>query len=513
MAHASTAPSDDKAPTVDWKTCYAFPDATVEWMVGTEQVAEFKALWSRTQCGTLSVPLDYSRPDGTRVTIAVTRLKATDQAHRLGSIAVNPGAGGYLTPLYLVLAHGNGTGEALNGKYDLIGFDPRGVGYSTKVDCPDPDPLPAMGPGRTTEDQARAVYAAVSADNTACAEKDPAFLGQLTTANVARDLDRIRAGVGEQKWSYLGTSWGSELGAMYRGMFPDAVTRMWLDSPAPPYVDSGRYASARAAATALDVDRFAGWLASRNATYGFGTTADAVRTALALVRGDYQAHPRTFTDLPGVTIGSSVIAQVAGGFSLSWGSAAPLLAALRDTRGGGPAPALVRSAFGPADSDPGSDESGPSDDGSDNPPADLPEDANSTMTVALLCNEDSGARDFDTRWAAYNKQVTDYPVTGESTYPVQPCAGWTLPVQPVTIKRGNGSLMMSAHRYESVSPYSWAQETQAAIGGSVLSVGDDITGSVFGRASDCPAKVVAYFTTGQAQNGDCAGVPIPPDGP
>src|SRR5436305_13687975 len=134
-AEATTALSE-----VTWSSCVPYSDGAIESLgVGEDQLAAFRALLARTQCGTVRVPLDYTRPNGTKITVAITRLLATDQKHKLGSIAMNPGGpggSGYLMPQSLLLRRPQVA--QLSDRYDLIGFDPRGVGYSTKVDCPAP---------------------------------------------------------------------------------------------------------------------------------------------------------------------------------------------------------------------------------------------------------------------------------------------------------------------------------------------------------------------------------------
>jgi hypothetical protein len=145
LAGGATALAAQPArPAITWHACPQYSDELVRWL-GFQDVAWFRAAMVRTDCGTLSVPLDYARPRGRWITIAVTRLKAIDQAHRLGSVAVNPGGpggSGYLMPFSLSEPHSATT--QLNERYDLIGFDPRGVGYSTKVDC-DRGPGPMGG--------------------------------------------------------------------------------------------------------------------------------------------------------------------------------------------------------------------------------------------------------------------------------------------------------------------------------------------------------------------------------
>jgi pimeloyl-ACP methyl ester carboxylesterase len=502
----ATADVRQGAPAIDWQPCRQFSDQTLKWMVGPDGLAEFKQLWARTECGTVRVPLDYRDPRGRQISIALTRLRATDPAHRIGAVAVNPGGrggSGHFVPHHMVLAHRNGNGEKLNQRYDLIGFDPRGVGYSTRAACPDPGPPPSLAPSPVTKEMAREAYEWTVRANRLCANSDPAFLGQLTTTNVARDLDRIRRGLSERRISFLGVSWGTYLGASYRSQFPRNVGRMWLDSTAQPVFRLDAFEAGRAHATARNFKRFAAWLAERNEQYGFGATAAQVEARLAAMRKDFNASPRVYSDFPDVPFDGFAVAQISAGFTLSWPLAAPLLKALRDTPGGQPAPPEVKLLLGPPPGD------------LPPPPDDLPEDLNPVMAQAVFCNEDAGSRDFETAWKAYQDRTRRYPVTGEFSLPFPPCAGWPLPVQPVRLRPSDASLVMSAHRWETFSPYEWSRQMQAAIGGSVLTVNDDVHGSTAMMESDCAPRIAEYFQTGSpnsdTDDGECQGVPVPDD--
>jgi pimeloyl-ACP methyl ester carboxylesterase len=484
-------------PTMTWHACPQYSDELVHWL-GFQDIAWFRAAMARTDCGTLSVPLDYARPHGRWITIAVTRLKAIDQAHRLGSVAVNPGGpggSGYLMPFSLSEPHS--ATMRLNERYDLIGFDPRGVGYSTKVDC-DRGPGPMGVQARTaavggiTEDEARQAYARRVQANQACVQTDPEFISQLTTANVARDLDQIRESLREHKLSYFGVSWGTQLGTVYRSLFPGKVARMWLDSVASPDPGMDAFEAGRARATARDFARMAAWVAQFNQAYGFGTTGEQVAAALARLRQDFDAHPRTFTDMPMPADGFA-IAALSAGPSVTWPVTARVLADLRDATGP-TAPASYKALFDDAPPPP--------------PPPGAPERDNPTAGQAIFCNSDDGARDFDSAWAAYQDRVARYPVTGVISSFTPPCAGWSLPVQTVRLLHTGGSLQLSGHRYESISAYEWTADTQAAIGGTVFTVDDDIHGSA-ARERDCASHIVAYFDTGHADGAGCPGVPVP----
>ncbi|REE97401.1 TAP-like protein [Thermomonospora umbrina] len=499
LTGAAPAAASAPATAVAWHACPQYSEAALERMVPPELRTEFKALWARTECGKVSVPLDHRKPSGRHITVAVTRLKARDQARRAGSLALNPGGpggSGYLMPVLYVLQRDNGNGEKLNERYDLIGFDPRGVGYSSKVDCRDPGRQPPLR-APITEAAARAAYDWQVKANRACGEQDPAFLGQLTTANVARDLDRVRGALGERKLSYLGISWGTWLGAQYRDLFPGRVQRMWLDSTALPDFRLDAFQAGRATATAQNFGREADWIAARNGTYDFGTTRQQVQAAMARLKEELTARPKTFTDLPEETFDGFLVSQIAGVPSLMWPEAAALLKELRDARSGEPAPPLIKKIFSRADG------------GGGEPPADLPEDFNGTMNQAVFCNEDTGPRDFDSFWAAFQKDRKRHPVTGDLSMPLNGCAGWPLPVQPVRLHHGNAPLVMSAHRHEVPSPYPWTRDMQDAVGGKVLTVNDDIHGSTAGMASDCAPKIATYFATGRLDGTECEGVPVP----
>jgi pimeloyl-ACP methyl ester carboxylesterase len=492
---AAGAAPEPAQPAVNWQPCPSYSDDVLNLLFAgsSDRIAQFKRLWARTECGTVNVPLDYADPGGRHITIALTRLKAVDQAHRLGSLAFNPGGpggSGYLMPIQVIMQ--SATDRRLNDRYDLIGFDPRGVGYSTKVNCPPPAArAPQLGP--VTEAVARQAYVDELRDNRACSTYDPVFLRGLTTANVARDLDRVRAALHERRISFLGVSWGTWLGVVYRNLFPGRVDRMWLDSTAIPNPRLDVFVQLRAAATARDFSRMAAWLAEHDSTYGFGTTEAQVKAALARLEQSYDASPRQFTDLPQPLDGTAVGISAAQP-SPAWPLAAQVLKELRDATGP-TAPPTVKQIFG------GGGPGGP-------PPAGTPESFNQTMGHAAFCNEDSGPRDFGSAWAAYQRRLADFPVTGRISQYTPGCEGWTLPPQPVRLHRNGGSLVMSGHRYESVSVYQWTLEMQRAVGGTVFTVRDDVHGSVL-RVEGCAAMLVNYFETGSPGGTGCQGVPGP----
>ncbi|OLE23641.1 MAG: hypothetical protein AUG49_15515 [Catenulispora sp. 13_1_20CM_3_70_7] len=494
---APTAP-EATAPAIAWQACPQYSDDVLAALrLRPEEYAAFRAIWARAECGTISVPLDYRNPGGEHITIALTRLKAQDAAHRRGVMFTNPGGpggSGYLMPARLMLE--NSTNARLNEDFDLIGIDPRGIGYSTSYDCPTgdgPDPGGAPpAPGPLTEAEAKQLYDQVSASNAACSTSNPAFLRQLTTSNAARDLDMIRRGLHERKASYFGASWGTQLGAVYRSMFPETIDRMWLDSVVSPdaYNLSYRFAGS-ARATEADFHLFAAWLAARNGVYGFGDTTAKAEAAVLAMRQQADAHPWRFSDVDTVLDGA-FIGFLAASPNLNWEQAATVLQSLTTAVSGQPAPDPVKQVVG------GDRMPLP-------PPAGAPKPFNGTANVAYLCNEDTSGRDFDSLWNDYQHTLAANPVTGEFSGPRPTCAGWNLPPQPFTLRWSPGSLQMSGHLYETSTPYPWVRQMQARIGGTVLTVPDFIHASV-GHVPECAAHMVAYFETGRPDNGTCPGL-------
>ncbi|MDP4509011.1 alpha/beta hydrolase [Nonomuraea turcica] len=187
------------------------------------------------RCGKLEVPLDYAQPAGETIDLALIKLPATGQ--RLGSVVFNfggPGASGVDT-----LDQAAKALTTLRARYDLISFDPRGVERSSGVRCgsgADMDrftSLDTLPPNEETHQQSEAANKEFAA---LCQKNSGKILPYVGTVNAARDLDRIRAALGEAKLNYVGMSYGTQLGGVYATQFPQKVGRMVLDAPLDPTV-------------------------------------------------------------------------------------------------------------------------------------------------------------------------------------------------------------------------------------------------------------------------------------
>ncbi|WP_084255386.1 alpha/beta hydrolase [Nocardioides sp. J54] len=186
------------------------------------------------ECGTLEVPIDYQEPAGGTIRIALERRKASGD--RLGSLVVNPGgpgAGG----TYLAEQADAYFAPALLERYDIVGFDPRGTGESSPVDCLTDDELDewiAADPDPDTPEEVAEGQEGSEEFWKGCEAKSGDVAAHVSTVEAARDMDVLRAALGEDELDYLGFSYGTRLGATYAELYPDKTGRLVLDGAVDP---------------------------------------------------------------------------------------------------------------------------------------------------------------------------------------------------------------------------------------------------------------------------------------
>jgi pimeloyl-ACP methyl ester carboxylesterase len=186
-------------------------------------------------CATLPVPVDYRNPGGASVDLAVARLRARRPKLRIGSLVVNYGGPGDPGTQTLRLA-GTSIPAAVRDRFDIVSFDPRGTGASRPIDCVDDataDRLFAEDPTPDSAADLQRFYAGTNSSVDvvkACVDRLGAWLADVGTRDVARDLEALRVALGDAKLTYLGYSYGTVLGAVYAQMYPDRVRAMVLDS-------------------------------------------------------------------------------------------------------------------------------------------------------------------------------------------------------------------------------------------------------------------------------------------
>jgi pimeloyl-ACP methyl ester carboxylesterase len=185
------------------------------------------------ECATAKVPLDYDRPRGARISLALTRLPATDRGRHIGSIFFNPGGPGGSGVDFLQSAGPFLYSDEVRARFDLVSFDPRGVARSTPLQCFETteDALAALAPFAfpVTRAEERVWIQADRTWRRACAERGGPILDHMSTANVARDMDLLRRAVGDRKMTYVGYSYGTAIGSTYANMFPDKVRAVVID--------------------------------------------------------------------------------------------------------------------------------------------------------------------------------------------------------------------------------------------------------------------------------------------
>jgi pimeloyl-ACP methyl ester carboxylesterase len=380
------------------------------------------------QCATVPVPLDYREPEGARIEIMVSRLASTKPDKRRGVLMLNPGGPGGSGLSFADDLAWFGLPASVLDSYDVIGMDTRGIGHSAPVSC-----------GFTAEqgylgnippyaaDEAAVAEQAKSAKAVAeqCAANDEGGrLRHLSTANMARDLDRIRIALGEEKTSFLGYSYGSALGAAYASMFPERSDRIVLDSNiGDTHLDQDgirRYAMG-AEETFPD---FAAWAAARHETYGLGRTPEQVRET-------YFTLAERLDETPAGEIDGRVFRLVtfAGLYGKTkYGLTAQIWQSIRD---GDPA-AAERLAAAPA-----------------------PMDNLWSVFLAVTCNDVEWPSDVRAYQRAVAEDRERYPLYGAASANIQPCAFW--PHQPAeppvpVVDEGPANVLVVQNQRDPVTP-------------------------------------------------------------
>ncbi|MFI8093578.1 alpha/beta hydrolase [Streptomyces sp. NPDC086080] len=402
---------------LDWKSCVLGPDDTAG--------KELEQAGAR--CADVTVPLDYDEPDGRTITVAISRIRATDTAGRVGPLLLNGGGPGGQTlgdPPWVRQAM-----REVGARYDVVGVDPRFVGRSTPLDCHWPTGSAFRGAGFD-----RAGFDRVSAFSEdlahRCRQRAGDVLPYVTTRNTARDLDVVRAALGERRISYLGYSYGSYLGEVYATMFPGRTDRVVLDG----VVDPGRYGPrlllGTEKANRRALERWASWAAARDTTYGLGrtrgavlATVDRVQTAAArtpLRLGDHRVdeHVAPLVVFTGLSQDNDT---AHGDFAQG---VRDMLRAAEGHRVVVPSPWLAEVL-------------GFTLTGADSPYG--------SVQTAILCGDVAAPRDPEVYWRDVRRARVRDALFGPVTHNLTPCAFWDPPRErPTTIRDDLPALLVNA---------------------------------------------------------------------
>ena len=188
-------------------------------------------------CAEIRVPRDYAAPTEGYLNVALIRAAATDPTSRIGSLLVNPGGPG-ASGVDMVRNNELGLAGEVRARFDIVGFDPRGVNASTAIRCIDNlDGHDALDPSPDDTAELDALIDAARLYAEACGSRNDTTLAYLSTDAVVQDLDLIRAAVGDEKLTYLGFSYGTLIGALYAERFPDRIRALALDGAIDPSLD------------------------------------------------------------------------------------------------------------------------------------------------------------------------------------------------------------------------------------------------------------------------------------
>ncbi|MCI3932311.1 alpha/beta hydrolase [Streptomyces sp. AN091965] len=446
-------------PRPDLKRFYA---QKVKWAACTpekQNLPETVTENGDVRCGTLTVPLDYARPGSGTVDLAMLKVKASGK--KRGSLLVNfggpggPGVAGLGADL-------KGFGDLGKG-YDVVGFDPRGVGLSEPVSCGD-EPEPE---GLDDPDDAAAVLEQLRRTAERCTKESGPVLEHIGTVNVSRDMDVMRAALGDKKLNYLGFSYGTRLGAVYAAQFPKKVGRMVLDGvdTLTEPVDEQGLVSAEGQQTALD--NFLLWC-TKNAGCVFGNDSRRARETMVKVIEDLDAMPLRSTDGEKFT-GQDVVSVI--GSALYSRQAWPALSqALGALLADGDPRALLRVG--------GAGGMGRQD---------VPQDNETAALAAVNCADDPDrpdARKVEKEIGRLQREFKEAsPVFGEHNLGlVLMCFGW--PAGTSYIRKdvrdvGTPKLLLVGTRGDPATPYRWTVETAERLGSAAVVLdnkGDGHTG-------------------------------------
>ncbi|MCQ8190320.1 alpha/beta hydrolase [Streptomyces rugosispiralis] len=455
------------------------------------------------QCGYVTVPLDYAKPNGRTIKLAVDRIANTGSAsERQGSLIYNPGGpGGSGLRFPTRVTTKNPLWTKVSKAYDFVGFDPRGVGHSAAISCADPqeyakapklDPVPDSEADKRVQRKLAREYAE------GCKERSGWMLPQMTTPNTARDIDVIRAALGDKKLNYLGVSYGTYIGGVYATLFPTHVRRLIVDSVVNPSREKIWYQANLDQDVAFETrwNDWKAWVAKNDAAYHIGDTPAKVQKQWETLRAAAKKSPIGGVVGPAELLG---FFQSAPYYDSSWATVAQVWSDYL----GGDEKALVEAA-------------GP--DMSDTAGNIASENGNAVYT-AVECADAK----WPTSWAKWDRDNTrlhrDYPfLTWSNAWMNLPCATWGAKQRtPLEVGAAKGlpkTLIVQSTR-DAATPYEGAVELHKRLNGSRLVTEKDagshgVTGLVNPCVND---RVDAYLLKGTVDTKDvtCAphATPVP----
>lgn len=468
--------------------------ATADPSIAAAAPAELRSFYSQQlkwsacegdfQCAKVKVPLDYSKPDGDTIELAVIKL-ASKGGSKKGSLLVNPGGPGGSGYDFVRDAGSTNISEKVRSNYDVVGFDPRGVKRSAPVTCLT-DRERDANRAKIYKLDTDAGLAEAFADNKAiaakCAEKTGPVLGHVDTVSAAKDLDVLRGVLNDTKLNYLGYSYGTFLGSTYASLFPDNVGRMVLDGALDPSLSNEELTAGQAKAFEKAIHAYATSCLQNSGCPLSGTPDEAVRQIQDLIAA-VEANPQPAKD--GRLVNASMFVS---GFILpfynddNW----PVLTqALDSAMKGDLSPMLRLSDFG-ADREPNGTYS-----------------ANSAFAFnAINCLDYSmetgtaAMRTEEKRLRQLSPTLGYYFAYGGTS-----CKDWpykSLRTPAPAQYKGTADILVVGTTGDPATPYEWAVALRKQLGTAALLTWKGEGHTAYGRSNSCVEKAVdGYLVDGK----------------
>ncbi|CAB4882116.1 unannotated protein [freshwater metagenome] len=471
LAACGNASSADVTP-IPTPSTSAKPTADLDGFYGQ------KVQWRNcgdADCTSVKVPLDYADPQGSTMDLAVSRVAATGT--RIGSLFVNPGGPGGSAFDYAKAASAIVSGP-VHEAYDIVGVDPRGVAKSDPVECLSDAQRDSLVSADSTPDTPaeEALIAAVSAlPATEClAKADPEarFMG---TVNAARDLDIVRAVVGDPAFNYLGKSYGTYLGEVYAELFPGTVGRMVLDGVLPADLDLAELSRGQADAFEVAFADFARDCSEHDSCPFDGTGPEVARQLreylvsldskpVAVGKRVINEGVATYAVLSFLYFPSSDYGRLRGALDrlVTQGDGADLLGLLDERTSRGPDGRYL--------------------------------DNSTDAFYAVTCADRPYQATVDEVRALAQEWSVDAPTFGASiAWGLLACNDWpSIPDAPITKVTATGSapILVVSTTHDPATPYAWGQQLAASLDNAVLLTWDGYNHTAYNEGSDCIGDAV-----------------------
>ena len=455
------------------------------------QVLHWSSCHDAFECSSIKVPIDYSDMTTGSFTLQVLRHRATDAKNRIGSLVVNPGGPGASGFDYAYNAESI-VSDAVLERFDIVGFDPRGVAKSVPIHCLNDKETDASYASDSKPDSAQELAQLIEQAKTFVAkcEANTPFLSSFSTANSARDMDVLRSALGDKKLNYLGKSYGTYLGTLYAQYFPQNVGRIVLDGAIDPQISAVQQSITQAAGFDHALGAFIADCYTRK-DCPLAKPSKKALEQITKVFHDASVKPLRSSSGRAVTQSLIVLGSASALYDNEWGWPKLRLALNQAKKGEGSTFLTLADGYTQRNSD-GTYSGNESDAGAVIDCLDWP-DARTTEQVQADASKFAKQAQVFGPYLAYNALVCHYfPGVGSSTKSASSSAHSSV-AQTIT----SSPIMIIGTTRDPATPYEWAQSLHKEISGSRLLTLDADGHTGHGRGSTCiDSAVDAYLLKG-----------------